>query len=63
MILSYRIKTRLAVTGAQLPNITIAKSADVVYICHPKYRQKKNILYGDQDWRYQTLSFVPEIQQ
>ena len=46
-------------TSAQLPNLRFAQSADVVYIASPDHPPKKLSRYDDDDWRLETINFVP----
>ena len=54
-------QSKWKVTGAQLSGIQIAQSADVVYVAHSSHKPGKICRYADDDWRYEEINFLPEI--
>lgn len=39
-----------------LPDLYVAQSADILYICHPDYQTRKLMRYGNTDWRIELYS-------
>lgn len=48
-------------SAGDLADLRFAQSADVIYFAHPKYQPRKLSRYADNDWRFSTLTFVPEV--
>lgn len=44
-----------------LADLSYAQSADVLYVAHSGYNPAKIMRYGDTDWRFGYLEFLPEI--
>lgn len=47
--------------AADLRSVRFAQSADVVYFVHPSYAPCKVSRHADDDWRWETLTFMPSI--
>lgn len=47
--------------AGSLPAISFAQSADVLYCAHPSVKPGKLMRYGDYDWRYQVIQWLPSI--
>ena len=45
----------------ELSALRFAQSADVVYFAHPSHAPCKVSRHADDDWRFETLSFMPSI--
>lgn len=46
---------------ADLPDVRFAQSADVIFFAHPDHPPCKLSRYADDDWRWETLTFLPSI--
>ena len=55
----YVVSTPFA--ASDLRAVRFAQSADVVYFAHPSYPPCKLSRYSDNDWRWETLTFMPSI--
>ena len=47
--------------AADLADLRFAQSADVIYFAHPDYAPCKLSRHADDDWRFTTLTFVPDV--
>lgn len=45
----------------ELAALSIAQSADVLYCAHRNHAPAKIMRYGDQDWRYAVVDWMPSI--
>lgn len=43
-------------------NLSFCQSADVIFIAHPGIDPGKIMRYGDDDWRYEAINFLPSIE-
>ncbi len=48
-------------TSADLPGLSFAQSADVLYMASANHPPRKLSRYADDDWRFATLNFLPSI--
>ncbi len=48
-------------TSEDIPTLSIAQSADVLYIACARHAPRKLSRYADNDWRFTTLNFMPPI--
>lgn len=55
----YVVSTPFA--ASDLRSVRFAQSADVIYFAHPAYPPCKLSRYSDNDWRWETLTFMPSI--
>ena len=55
----YVVETPFA--DSDLRAMRFAQSADVIYFAHPAYPPCKLSRYSDNDWRWETLTFMPSI--
>lgn len=55
----YVVSTPFA--ASDLRAVRFAQSADVVYFAHQSYPPCKLSRYSDNDWRWETLTFMPSI--
>lgn len=47
--------------AADLRALRFAQSADVIFFAHPDYAPCKLSRYADDDWRWETLTFLPTL--
>ncbi len=47
--------------GKELNGLQMAQSADVIFVAHPNHRPAKIMRYGDSDWRFEEISWLPDI--
>ena len=47
--------------GAQLAELSFCQSADVIFVAQRDILPGKIMRYGDTDWRYESISWKPEI--
>ena len=55
----YVVSTPFA--ASDLRSVRFAQSADVIYFAHLSYPPCKLSRYSDNDWRWETLTFMPSI--
>ena len=46
---------------AELPELSWAQSADVIFLAHRRHPPAKLSRYADDDWRYEAIEWMPEI--
>lgn len=45
----------------ELPELSWAQSADVIFLAHRNHAPSKLSRYADDDWRYEAIEWMPEI--
>lgn len=52
----------LPLDGKGIAEMTFCQSADVIFLAHPEMRPAKLMRYGDTDWRFETIQWMPDIE-